>query len=62
MKTLELEKMGLSVLNEKEKLDASGGFFPIAIWVGIGIGLGAVAAYDFICGVYTGIKQELAKN
>ena len=29
------------------------------IWIGIGIGFGAMVVYDFINGVYTGIKEEL---
>jgi hypothetical protein len=58
MKTMELERFGITELSPKEKEKIEGGN---PIWIGIGIGLGVMVAYDFACGVYSGIKQELAK-
>ena len=59
MKTIELKKFNLIELNEIELRKIEGGN---PFWIGIGIGIGVMAAYDFINGVYTGIKEELAKE
>ena len=63
MKTLELEKLGVTELNFEERNQTNGGIFPwAAFYLGVGIGVGAIAVYDFANGVYAGIKQELAKE
>lgn len=61
MKTLELENSGIRELSFDEKSRTVGGITPwVAFYVGVGIGVASIAVYDFINGVYSGIKQELA--
>jgi hypothetical protein len=55
MKTLELEEFGINELSLQEKEKIEGGN---PVLIGIGIGLGAMAAYDFICGFYTGLTEK----
>jgi lactobin A/cerein 7B family class IIb bacteriocin len=59
MKSFELEEFGTIELNFQEIEETKGGFIPAAIWIGIGIGVGSVLVYDFICGFYTGVKNAL---
>lgn len=56
-----LENLGIVELQAKESRTINGGGHP-AIWIGIGIGLAVIGIYDFLNGVYAGIKQELAKE
>jgi len=58
MNSLTLENFGVVELSQDESKELNGGN---PILIGIGIGVGAIAVYDFINGVYTGIKTELAK-
>lgn len=55
----QFEKFGVTELNEQENKTVNGGN---PVLIGIGIGIGVMALYDFANGVYTGIKQELAKE
>lgn len=63
MKTLELEKIGVIELQLEQSNKVVGGALPwAAFWLGVGIGVGAMAVYDFANGVYSGINEELAKS
>ena len=59
MKTMELENYGVFELQEPESRSISGGN---PFWIGVGIGFGVMALYDFANGVYAGIKLELAQK
>ena len=59
---MELERFGVTELNFEERNKIDGGFVIgawAAFWIGVGIGVASIAVYDFINGVYAGIKAEL---
>lgn len=52
MKAIELNKMGVQQMSHNEMTEVDGGN---PILIGIGIGFGARALYDFVCGFYDGL-------
>ena len=59
METLELADLELCDLNVEEQKEITGGN---PIWIGLAVGLGVKAIYDFANGMYSGIQLELANK
>lgn len=58
-KNVDFEDYKIVELEHEEKVQIQAGN---PFWIGVGIGFGAMALYDFVNGVYTGIKLELAES